>query len=295
VDTPPPPEPVASPHWSAWIIYPATMTSAYALFAGLQAAGAPLAVGTYVPILLTAAAVTLLERMRPYRTAWQPPGGELVTDLLFMVVVQLALPPLVSLLFTLALVEPARALDLPIQQWWPHGWPIWSQAILMVLCVDFLRYWLHRAAHETDTLWRLHAVHHSVEQLYWLNTGRFHPIEKAFQMALDSLPFVLMAVDPRVLGLYYLSYAANGFFQHCNIELRYGVLNYVVGSAETHRWHHSREPREANANYGNTVIVWDLVFGTWFLPRDRQVGDLGLHRRDYPRSFLRLLAAPFRR
>ncbi|MGE0363637.1 MAG: sterol desaturase family protein [Vicinamibacterales bacterium] len=289
------PDSAAPSHWSAWVIYPAAMTTAYSLFALLQAAGTPLVVSTYVPILLTAAAVTGLERLRPYRAAWLPPGGEVVTDLLFMVVVQLALPPLVSLLFTLALVEPARALDLPIQGWWPHGWPIWSQAVLMVLGVDFLRYWLHRAAHETDTLWRLHAVHHSVEQLYWLNTGRFHPIEKAFQMALDSLPFVLMAVDTRVLGLYYLSYATNGFFQHCNIELRYGVLNYVVGSAETHRWHHSREPREANANYGNTVIVWDLLFGTWFLPRDREVGDLGLHRRDYPRSFLRLLGAPFRR
>lgn len=289
------PEPAAPPHWASWVIYPATMTGAYALFAVLQAAGAPLVASTYVPILVTVALVTTFERLLPYRRAWQPPGGEVATDLIFMVVVQLALPPLVSLLFTLALVEPARALQLPVQQWWPHGWPIWTQAVVMVLSVDFLRYWLHRAAHETDTLWRLHAVHHSVEQLYWLNTGRFHPVEKAFQMALDSLPFVLMGVEPRVLALYYLSYATNGFFQHCNIALRYGVLNYVVGSAETHRWHHSRQPREANANYGNTVIVWDLLFGTWFLPAGREVAELGLKEPGYPRSFLRLLQAPFRR
>ena len=88
----------------------------------------------------------------------------------------------------------------------------------MVLVVDFLRYWLHRAAHENDTLWRLHSVHHSVEQLYWLNTARFHPIEKALQMSLDSLPFLLMQVDARVLALYYVAYATNGFFQHCNIR-----------------------------------------------------------------------------
>ena len=292
---PAPPDRAAPPHWASWVIYPATMTGAYALFAGLQAAGAPLVASTYVPILVTAAVVTGFERVLPYRRAWQPPGGEVATDLVFMVVVQLAMPPLVSLIFTLALVEPARALQLPVQQWWPHAWPVWAQAVLMVLSVDFLRYWLHRAAHETDTLWRLHAVHHSVEQLYWLNTGRFHPLEKAFQMALDSLPFVLMGVEPRVLALYYLSYATNGFFQHCNIALRYGVLNYVVGSAETHRWHHSRQPREANANYGNTVIVWDLLFGTWFLPAGREVAELGLEEPEYPRSFLRLLLAPFRR
>ena len=120
-------------------------------------------------------------------------------------------------------------------------------------------------------------MHHSVEQLYWLNTARFHPLEKALQMSLDSLPFLLMRCDAEgARALYYVAYATNGFFQHCNIELRYGLLNYIVGSAETHRWHHSRLPRESNANYGNTVIVWDLLFGTWYLPKEREVEQLGL-------------------
>ena len=98
-----------------------------------------------------------------------------------------------------------------------------------------------------------------------------------------------------MLALYYLAYATNGFFQHCNISLRYGVLNYIVGSAETHRWHHSRVPRESNANYGNTVIVWDVLFGTWFLPNEREVEQLGLQDPGYPRAFLRLMRAPFNR
>jgi sterol desaturase/sphingolipid hydroxylase (fatty acid hydroxylase superfamily) len=210
-----------------------------------------------------------------------------------MAIVQLAFPPLVGFLFTSVLIAPARALNLPISVIWPHHWSVWLQAVVMILIVDFLRYWLHRAAHENDTLWRLHSVHHSVEQMYWLNTARFHLIEKAMQMTLDSLPFLLMAVNPTVLALYYVAYATNGFFQHCNIEIRYGVLNYIVGSAETHRWHHSRIPRESNANYGNTVIVWDLLFGTWFLPANRLVRELGLNNPAYPKSFLRLMRAPF--
>jgi sterol desaturase/sphingolipid hydroxylase (fatty acid hydroxylase superfamily) len=163
----------------------------------------------------------------------------------------------------------------------------------MILVVDFLRYWLHRAAHENKYLWQLHSVHHSVEQLYWLNTARFHPLEKALQMSLDSLPFLLMAVDERVLALYYIAYATNGFFQHSNIRLRFGVLNYVIGSAELHRWHHSRKPKESNANYGNNVIIWDLLFGTWYLPKDRDIQALGLQDRRYPRSFLAQMRAPF--
>ncbi|MCM3880831.1 MAG: sterol desaturase family protein [Vicinamibacterales bacterium] len=278
-----------------WLMYPSVMTLAFALFALLQLAGVSLIVSTYVPVLLTAALMTALESAFPHRNQWQPPGTEVKTDLTFMVVVQLAFPPLMGFLFTYALLAPAAALNLPFSRIWPHGWPLWLQAVLMVLAVDFLRYWLHRAAHESDALWRLHSVHHSVEHLYWLNTARFHPIEKALQMSLDSLPFLLMQVDARVLALYYIAYAANGFFQHCNIRLHYGPLNYIVGSAETHRWHHSRVPRESNANYGNTVIIWDVLFRTWYLPTGREVEELGLQDAAYPKSFLALMGAPFRR
>jgi ornithine lipid hydroxylase len=278
-----------------WLPYPVVMTGVFVLFAWLQSLGVSLIVSTYVPVVLAAAIVTWLELTFPHRNDWRPPGGEVRTDLAFITIVQLAFPPLVGFLFVLLLIAPARALNLPIASLWPHGWPIWAQAVLMVLAVDFLRYWLHRASHQNDTLWRLHAVHHSVEQLYWLNTSRFHPIEKTLQMCLDSLPFLLMAVDARVLALYYIAYATNGFFQHCNIRVRYGVLNYIVGSAETHRWHHSRQPQESNANYGNTVIIWDLVFGTWYLPKDRDIADLGLQDRAYPKSFLGLMRAPFTR
>jgi sterol desaturase/sphingolipid hydroxylase (fatty acid hydroxylase superfamily) len=271
------------------------IVTAFGLFAVLQALGASLIASTYLPILFTAAVVTALELRFPHRLEWRPGVSEIRTDLVFMVVVQLAFPPLAAFVLTYALIEPVRALDLPLASLWPHGWPIWIQTILMILVVDFLRYWLHRAAHENETLWRLHSVHHSVEQLYWLNTARFHPLEKALQMVFDSVPFLLMSVDARVLALYYIAYSTNGFFQHCNVRLRYGILNYIVGSAETHRWHHSRVPEESNANYGNTVIVWDLVFGTWFLPRERDIGDLGLQDPDYPRSFLPLMRAPFNR
>ncbi len=278
-----------------YLHYPAVMTATFALFALFRQQGASLVASTYIPVLLAAGVVTLLELKLPHRAEWRAPASEVKTDLAFMTVVQLAFPPLLGFVFTYALISPARALNLPVANLWPHSWPVWIQALLMILVVDLLRYWLHRFAHQNDTLWRLHSVHHSVEQMYWLNTARFHVIEKGMQMTLDSLPFLLMAVEPTVLALYYVAYATNGFFQHCNIELRYGVLNYIVGSADTHRWHHSRIPRESNANYGNTVIVWDLLFNTWFLPRGSRVQELGLQDRGYPKSFWALMRAPFSR
>ena len=31
--------------------------------------------------------------------------------------------------------------------------------------------------HEVPWLWRFHATHHSAPRLYWLNAGRFHPLD----------------------------------------------------------------------------------------------------------------------
>ena len=100
-------------------------------------------------------------------------------------------------------------------------------------------------------------------------------------------------MSEEVLAGYLIFYAVNGFFQHSNVDARYGILNYVVSGAELHRWHHSKLTQESNHNYGNNLIVWDLVFGSWFLPTDRRVGDLGLYNRRYPLDFLSQMATPF--
>jgi sterol desaturase/sphingolipid hydroxylase (fatty acid hydroxylase superfamily) len=164
----------------------------------------------------------------------------------------------------------------------------------MVLIVDFFRYWLHRACHHFPRLWRLHEVHHSPELLYVLNVGRFHPLEKLLHFTVDSVPFLLMGVAPEVLAGYFLLYSVNGFFQHSNLQLRYGLLNYLVGSAETHRWHHARDPKIASCNFSNTTIAWDLIFGTWRLPPHKVVEDIGVMDKEYPRGFLQQMRAPFR-
>jgi sterol desaturase/sphingolipid hydroxylase (fatty acid hydroxylase superfamily) len=53
---------------------------------------------------------------------------------------------------------------------------------------------------------------------------------------------------------------------------------------------------EANSNYGSNLTVWDVVFGTFFLPRNREppaaIGIADLPH--FPAGYLAQLAAPFR-
>ncbi len=276
-----------------WLIYPALMAACISVHQMLVNEGVALVWANYGPVIGAALIITFLEWALPQRVSWHPTGRDIRTDATFMVAIQIALPYLVSAGFVLWLLETGDRANTPLHGLWPHGWPIAVQAVLMIFSADFLRYWLHRAAHEVPLLWRLHAVHHSPPRLYWFNVGRFHPFDKLLQLFLDTLPFILVGVDATVASLYFVFYAINGFFQHCNIQLRFGVLNYFISSAELHRWHHSRLPEESNRNYGNNVIVWDWVFGTRFLPGDREVGDLGLTNREYPASFDAQMRAPF--
>ena len=272
-----------------WLWYPLLLGGAVLAHIALSALGMTIVHSTYIPVTIAALLITLIEIFFPYRKEWQPDREDVMTDSAFMVTVQIVLPQLLAYLAALALI-PALARDDVI---WPREFPVFIQAILMILMADFMRYWLHRACHKYMLLWQLHAVHHSPHKLYWLNVGRFHPVEKALQFFFDALPFIVLGIDETVLSLYFVFYAVNGYFQHSNIHLKFGWLNYLISSAELHRWHHSIKVDESNKNLGNNIIIWDLLFGTYMLPKDREVGDLGLFNRNYPQKFSVQMKTPF--
>ena len=243
-----------------WVAYPGTMVMAFLIQLTLYWAGMPIVASAVVAVVLAAGTVTWLEFAIPYDRAWHPNRDDVKNDLLFMVTVQMLLPQVLTFVFGITLLGYLHSRNLTMSQFWPRQLPLVVQVALMLLVAEFFH--------------------------YWLNVGRFHPLEKALQFLLDALPFILVGVSQEVLAAYFIFYAVNGFFQHSNVDARYGVLNYVVSGAELHRWHHSRLPHESNQNYGNNRIVWDLVFGSWFLPKRRRVGELGLLNRDYPLDFV---------
>ena len=252
---------------------------------GLQAS-------TYIAILFGVICITLLELQIPYRNEWRPKLDEVKSDTLFVLIIQILLPKILGFLVAITLLEYVKLNGLALQAIWPHSAPLVLQILLMMVSAEFLRYWLHRAAHNWSPLWRLHAVHHSPDKLYWLNTARFHPLEKAIQFLFDALPFILLGISAEVLSIYFVFYALNGFFQHSNINLRMGILNYVVSGAQLHRWHHSKDIDTSGRNYGNNLIIWDTLFGTRYLPGEQQVGKLGLINKSYPMSFLKQMRTP---
>lgn len=261
-------------------------------FAVLDAAGAPIPVASYLPVAVAALVIIVLEHVRPEREEWRADARAVGNDAAFLVLVQMLLPLLLSLAIAL-MFSRWSALESDLARLWPHSWPLAVQVVAMLVLGDVLRYWLHRWSHKSLFLWRFHAVHHSPKKLYWLNVGRFHPFEKAAQFVFDTLPFVLLGVNERVIAGYFVFYGVNGFFQHSNCRVRLGPLNWIIAGPELHRWHHSRIIKESDNNFGNNLIVWDVIFGTRFLPEGETVDELGLYNREYPDSFIEQLGTPF--
>lgn len=249
-------------------------------------------IATYVPVTVAVVIILVLERHFPYCHDWHRARLEVATDVLYIGTVQILLPIFLSFCLSIVLLQ-----NLPhaktLVAIWPHQWAAPYQVVLMLLISDFFRYWLHRFSHQWSPLWRLHAVHHSPHGLYSLNVGRFHPLDKSLQYLFDAMPFIIMGVGQEVLSMYYVFYAINGFFQHCNIDVRLGFLNYIISGPELHRWHHSENVIESNHNYGNNLIIWDLIFGTRYLPKRSRVAELGLINRHYPMGFISQLKSPF--
>lgn len=237
----------------------------------------------------------VLERVHPHEASWQHSRGDLRTDILHNLV-NLWIPKIYELSFLGGSVAAgawlSARLSVPL---WPRSWPLLGQLLLALIIGELGTYWIHRAMHENPFLWRFHAAHHSASRLYWLNAGRFHPLDLLAQQILSLTPLALLGAGTEILVLHTVFTAVHGLFQHCNVRLRIGPLNWVFSMAELHRWHHSKRIDEANHNYGANLIGWDLVFGSRFAPKDRRPPeDIGIgNLPDFPSGYWAQLLSPF--
>jgi sterol desaturase/sphingolipid hydroxylase (fatty acid hydroxylase superfamily) len=281
----------------SYTLFPVTFVAAFMLaFWGLEQ-------GMNQDLLLawlTVGAILVIacfERILPEHEDWNRAQNDVGTDLIHGLVSMVFLPQVLELVLRLLLLRVAFLLsDLAGGSLWPHDWPLLLQLIPALLISQFGEYWAHRAMHEVPLLWRLHATHHSPGRLYWLNAGRFHPLDSAVLFTVALVPLLLLGASPEVLTLFTVWVSVHGSFQHCNIRLRLGPLNYIFSMAELHRWHHSLKLEEANSNYGNNIIFWDLVFGTLHYPKDHSASaDIGLSDLpDFPKDYLGQVLSPWR-
>jgi hypothetical protein len=121
------------------------------------------------------------------------------------------------------------------------------------------RHGLARASgnHKLNSLWRLHAVHHSQEELSILTTFRAHPLVHV-SFLVSSLPVLALIANDATPAAVLTVYACLGALPHANVRWTYGRAGLLFISPAYHRIHHSATGR-LDINLGTVLTVWDAA------------------------------------
>ncbi|MDP9529729.1 sterol desaturase family protein [Pseudomonas protegens] len=232
----------------------------------------------------------LAEWALPYEPAWNRSQGDRLRDGLHALVNE-------SLNALGLLALPGWVAWLGCDGLWPRDWPLWGQLLLAIVIADGGISLAHYASHRWAWLWRLHAVHHSVQRLYGFNGLLKHPLHQMLEASAGLLPLVLLGIPLPVAQLLALAIGIALLLQHSNVDMRMGPLRRVFAWAPVHRFHHMKYGRAGDVNFGLFFNLWDWLLGTGFYRDDYSMrqGDLGIGSRpDYPLAYWPQLLEPFK-
>lgn len=137
------------------------------------------------------------------------------------------------------------------------GIPGWCFVALAVLGIDAVDWLTHLANHRLTALWRLHAVHHSQEELSILTTYRAHPLVHV-SFLFSAVPVLAVADNTATPAVVLTAYACLGALPHANVRWTYGKLGRIFISPTYHRIHHSATGR-LDINLGTVFAIWDVL------------------------------------
>jgi sterol desaturase/sphingolipid hydroxylase (fatty acid hydroxylase superfamily) len=241
-------------------------------------------------ILAATGLLILLERLRPYDRGEHLFREGFWNDLLLYTIVQ-------NVVLAVVIAQLIKWVDEATHLSALHlisAWPIWAQVTLFVVTHDLYIYWFHRWQHSNLFLWRLHEAHHSAKHIDWLAGARSHAFEILINQSIEAAPMVLLGAAPVVPILKGMISAVWGMYIHSNIDVKSGPLQLVINGPEAHRWHHAVDLEPPGMNFSTKLAIWDHLFGTFFLPRDRKPTGYGLTYVDFPKSWLRQNLFAFR-
>ena len=147
--------------------------------------------------------------------------------------------------------------------------PLWAMWVFTFIFIDLIFYMYHRLSHRVRFLWAVHMSHHSSEEMNFAVSFRqawFGPISKLpFFMVLPLLGF-----DPTIIAVAGVVSTLWGIVGHTQIVGKLGPLEWIFNTPSHHRVHHGANRQYIDKNYGNLLIIWDRMFGT-FEPEDEPV------------------------
>jgi len=274
-----------------YVVGPVYLGISFSFFLGLHALGLPHYQVYYLASLGVIVLTQLLEWAMPYEKSWNEADGQLHNELAHTFISAMLGHNVGRILAIGLFGSIVSSWGYAGAPWWPKDIPFVLQVILAFAIWELGLYWNHRFMH--GPTWGIHHLHHKLRRLSWINSGYGHPIQFVLTSLFD-LSFLMLSGAPAGVMVFviYLSGTVN-FLPHANVRMRMGLLNYIFATPEVHRWHHEKTPMSGKRNFGMQLIIWDLIFGTYYNPKTKDtpriLGDL----EPQPSGFFQQWLAPF--
>ena len=140
--------------------------------------------------------------------------------------------------------------------------PLWAMWLMTFILIDFVFYIYHRFSHRVRFLWAIHMSHHSSEEMNFAVSMR-----QAWLGPISKIPFFivlpLLGLDPTIIAVAGVISTLWGVVGHTQIVGKLGPLEWILNTPSHHRVHHGANAEYIDKNYGNLLIIWDRIFGTF--------------------------------
>jgi sterol desaturase/sphingolipid hydroxylase (fatty acid hydroxylase superfamily) len=247
----------------------------------------------------TALAFVSSQACNPESRWWHNRG--LTTDALYWLIIPFVSPYIrVGLMLAIAIIPMRFVTEDQLSDYIVQGLspvnalhPV-MQGLIYLLVADFLLYWIHRLFHGVQ-LWPYHAIHHSAQDVDWTTAYRFHPINLCLGPFLVDVLMLYAGISPIVLLALAPWQTISATFVHANLNWTLGPLKYVIATPVFHRWHHSSPEQGGEKNFAPTFSLWDVMFGTFYMPQGQLPQNYGVDDAQFPQGFVGQLVYPFLR
>ena len=182
--------------------------------------------------------------------------------------------------------------------------------VFLAMTADFAIFIGHYLQHRLLWLWEFHKVHHSAEVMTPITVFRMHPVDNILTFSLagffsgTALGVVLFLTGGEfnfynVAGvnvLLIVFYLCGYNLRHSHVWLSFGpFFSRIFISPAQHQIHHSASPAHFDKNLGFMFAFWDALFGTLYVPKQKELIDFGLGEKENERfsSFWSLYLMPF--
>lgn len=170
--------------------------------------------------------------------------------------------------------------------------PLALQFVEATILADLGFYTAHRTFHAVPALWKIHKVHHGIEELDWLAAHRVHPIDQVLTMTASLAPVFLLGFSPEAIALHGAVYKWQSHLIHSNAKVGFGPFRHLFASPQFHHWHHANHKEARDRNFAGQLPFIDRIFGTLYSPQHRMPERYGVDDPP-PTDYLGQLAYPF--